>query len=43
VTECYSDVAYKKAKPTLFLDLEPSVKQRVGLKNELVISWRWER
>ena len=33
----------EKAKPTLFLDLEPSVNQRVGLENKLMISWRWER
>jgi len=30
------------AKPTLFLDLEPSVKQRIGLENELMIYWKWE-
>ena len=33
----------EQAKPTMFLDLEPSVKQRVGLENELMISWRWKR
>ena len=33
----------EKTKPTLFLNLEPPVKQRVGLENELIISWRWER
>ena len=33
----------EKAKPTLFLDLESSVKQGIGLANELMISWRWER
>jgi len=33
----------EKVKPTLFLDLELSVKQRIGLENELMVSWRWER
>jgi len=30
----------EKAKSTLFLDLEPSVKQRVGLENKLMIKVR---
>ena len=33
----------EKAKPTLLLDLEPSVKQRIRSENELVICWRWEQ
>ena len=33
----------ERAKPTLFLDLEPFVKQRIGLENVLMISCRWER
>ena len=33
----------EKVKPTMFLDWEPSVKKRIGLENELTISWRWER
>ena len=40
VAECYGG---EKGIPTLFLDSEPSVNQRIGLENELMISWRWER
>jgi len=32
----------ENAKPTLFLDWEPSVKQKIGLENKLMISWEWE-
>jgi len=42
VAECYGDVAYRESETNLFLDLKPSVKQRIGLEHELMISWRWE-